>query len=94
MKTLNVLALILVLLCIDASTEWPTHTVCKEENLEIYYKSCGEILKISIFHFLLARQQNCSYTARGAFINQAVNGRVTLPSWHWVLQLKCFVFHI
>lgn len=40
MKTLNVLALVLVLLCINASTEWPTHTVCKEENLEIYYKSC------------------------------------------------------
>uniref|UniRef100_A0A8V0YAR4 Lymphocyte antigen 86 n=1 Tax=Gallus gallus TaxID=9031 RepID=A0A8V0YAR4_CHICK len=41
MKTLNVLALVLVLLCINASTEWPTHTVCKEENLEIYYKSCA-----------------------------------------------------
>ncbi|XP_021241993.1 lymphocyte antigen 86 [Numida meleagris] len=40
MKTSNVLALILVLLYINASTEWPTHTVCKEENLEIYYKSC------------------------------------------------------
>lgn len=67
MKTLNVLALVLVLLCINASTEWPTHTVCKEENLEIYYKSCGEILKISIFHFLLSRQQNCSYTAREVY---------------------------
>ncbi|NXL88832.1 LY86 protein, partial [Alectura lathami] len=40
MKTSNVLALILVLLYINASTEWPTHTVCKEENLEINYKSC------------------------------------------------------
>ncbi|XP_013795623.1 lymphocyte antigen 86 [Apteryx mantelli] len=40
MKTSNVLTLILVLLCINASTEWPTHTVCKENNLEIYYKSC------------------------------------------------------
>ncbi|NWR68751.1 LY86 protein, partial [Centropus unirufus] len=40
MKTSNVLALILVLLHISASREWPTHTVCKEDNLEIYYKSC------------------------------------------------------
>ncbi|NWU25489.1 LY86 protein, partial [Dyaphorophyia castanea] len=40
MKTSNVLLLILVLLYIDASTEWPRHTVCKEDNLEIYYKSC------------------------------------------------------
>ncbi|NXF90122.1 LY86 protein, partial [Eubucco bourcierii] len=40
MKTANVLVLTLVLLYIDVSTEWPTHTVCKEDNLEIYYKSC------------------------------------------------------
>ncbi|KFP78763.1 Lymphocyte antigen 86, partial [Acanthisitta chloris] len=40
MKTSNVLVLFLVLLYINASTEWPTHTVCKEDNLEIYYKSC------------------------------------------------------
>ncbi|XP_067418731.1 lymphocyte antigen 86 isoform X2 [Emydura macquarii macquarii] len=25
------------------STEWPTHTVCKENNLEIYYKSCDPV---------------------------------------------------
>ncbi|NXX48800.1 LY86 protein, partial [Tricholaema leucomelas] len=40
MKTANVLVLTLVLLYTDVSTEWPTHTVCKEDNLEIYYKSC------------------------------------------------------
>ncbi|NWX83709.1 LY86 protein, partial [Nothoprocta pentlandii] len=40
MKASNILVLILLLLCINASTEWPTHTVCKESNLEIYYKSC------------------------------------------------------
>ncbi|KFV82899.1 Lymphocyte antigen 86, partial [Struthio camelus australis] len=40
MKTFSVLALILVLLCINASAEWPTHTVCKKDNLEIRYKSC------------------------------------------------------
>ncbi|XP_063180035.1 lymphocyte antigen 86 [Chroicocephalus ridibundus] len=40
MKISNVLVLILVLLYMDASTEWPTHTVCKEDNLEIHYKSC------------------------------------------------------
>ncbi|XP_065525362.1 lymphocyte antigen 86 [Lathamus discolor] len=40
MKISNVLVLILVLLYISASTEWPTHTVCKEDNLEVYYKSC------------------------------------------------------
>ncbi|NWV46398.1 LY86 protein, partial [Daphoenositta chrysoptera] len=40
MKTSSVLLLILVLLYINDSTEWPTHTVCKEDNLEIYYKSC------------------------------------------------------
>lgn len=40
MKTSNALLLVLVLLYIDASTEWPTHTVCKEDDLEIYYKSC------------------------------------------------------
>ncbi|XP_005149969.1 lymphocyte antigen 86 [Melopsittacus undulatus] len=40
MKISNALVLILVLLYISASTEWPTHTVCKEDNLEIYYKSC------------------------------------------------------
>uniref|UniRef100_A0A8C4UBX1 Lymphocyte antigen 86 n=1 Tax=Falco tinnunculus TaxID=100819 RepID=A0A8C4UBX1_FALTI len=38
MKTSDLL--ILVLLYINASTEWPTHTVCKEDNLEVYYKSC------------------------------------------------------
>ncbi|NWX02284.1 LY86 protein, partial [Caloenas nicobarica] len=40
MKISNVLVLISVLLYINVSTEWPTHTVCKEDNLEIYYKSC------------------------------------------------------
>ncbi|NXN11091.1 LY86 protein, partial [Indicator maculatus] len=40
MKTANVFLLTLVLLYIDVSTAWPTHTVCKEDNLEIYYKSC------------------------------------------------------
>ncbi|NXS37608.1 LY86 protein, partial [Pomatostomus ruficeps] len=40
MKTPSVVLLILVLLYINPSTEWPTHTVCKEDNLEIYYKSC------------------------------------------------------
>ncbi|NWX26785.1 LY86 protein, partial [Notiomystis cincta] len=40
MKTSNVLLFILLLHYINASTEWPTHTVCKEDNLEIYYKSC------------------------------------------------------
>ncbi|KFP90628.1 Lymphocyte antigen 86, partial [Apaloderma vittatum] len=40
MKTSGVLVLVLVLLYIDASREWPTHTVCKEDNLEIHYKSC------------------------------------------------------
>ncbi|NXO04291.1 LY86 protein, partial [Rhinopomastus cyanomelas] len=40
MKTSHILGLILVLLYIDASTEWPTHTVCKEDKLELYYKSC------------------------------------------------------
>ncbi|NXN89733.1 LY86 protein, partial [Bombycilla garrulus] len=40
MKTSNALLFILVLLYISASTGWPTHTVCKEDNLEIYYKSC------------------------------------------------------
>ncbi|XP_054487850.1 lymphocyte antigen 86 [Agelaius phoeniceus] len=40
MKTSNALLFILVLLYINASTQWPTHTVCKEDNLEIYYKSC------------------------------------------------------
>ncbi|XP_009562419.1 lymphocyte antigen 86 [Cuculus canorus] len=40
MKTLNVLLLILVLFHVNDSREWPMHTVCKEDNLEIYYKSC------------------------------------------------------
>uniref|UniRef100_A0A8D2NRH7 Lymphocyte antigen 86 n=2 Tax=Zosterops TaxID=36298 RepID=A0A8D2NRH7_ZOSLA len=40
MKTSNALLFILVLVYINASTEWPTHTVCKEDNLEIHYKSC------------------------------------------------------
>ncbi|KFQ98625.1 Lymphocyte antigen 86, partial [Opisthocomus hoazin] len=40
MKTSNVLVLTLVLLYTNASTEWSTHTVCKEDNLEINYKSC------------------------------------------------------
>ncbi|KFP17317.1 Lymphocyte antigen 86, partial [Egretta garzetta] len=40
MKTSNVLVLIFVLLYINASTEWPMHTVCKEDDLEIHYKSC------------------------------------------------------
>lgn len=49
MKTSHTLLLTLVLLYINASTEWPMHTVCKEDNLEIHYKSCGKIPKISIF---------------------------------------------
>ncbi|NXM54324.1 LY86 protein, partial [Illadopsis cleaveri] len=40
MKISNALLFILVLVYINASTEWPTHTVCKEDNLEIHYKSC------------------------------------------------------
>ncbi|NXX24529.1 LY86 protein, partial [Nicator chloris] len=40
MKTSNALLFTLVLLYINASTEWPIHTVCKEDNLEIHYKSC------------------------------------------------------
>ncbi|XP_041904962.1 lymphocyte antigen 86 [Corvus kubaryi] len=52
MKTSTALLLILVLLYINASTEWPTHTVCKEDNLEIYYKSCDpqQDFAISIDH--------------------------------------------
>lgn len=64
MKTSNVLVLISVLLFINVSTEWPTHTVCKEDNLEIYYKSCGEIFKIYIL--FSAGQQICSYAVRDA----------------------------
>ncbi|XP_074704406.1 lymphocyte antigen 86 isoform X2 [Strix aluco] len=45
MKTSDALVLILVLLYINTSTEWPTHTVCKEDNLEIHYKSCGHSIK-------------------------------------------------
>ncbi|KFQ34140.1 Lymphocyte antigen 86, partial [Merops nubicus] len=40
MKPSNTLILLSALLYIDASTEWPTHTVCKEDKLEIHYKSC------------------------------------------------------
>ncbi|KFO94759.1 Lymphocyte antigen 86 [Buceros rhinoceros silvestris] len=40
MKTSHTLVLTLVLLYINASTEWPMHTVCKEDNLEIHYQSC------------------------------------------------------
>lgn len=65
MKTSNALLFILVLVYINASTEWPTHTVCKEDNLEIHYKSCGEIFYISIF--LLAAQQSCSYAVSKAY---------------------------
>nr|XP_006138867.1 lymphocyte antigen 86 [Pelodiscus sinensis] len=35
--------LLLVLFYLRLSTEWPTHTVCKENNLEIYYKSCDPL---------------------------------------------------
>lgn len=87
MKTSNALVLILVLLYIDASTEWPTHTVCKEDNLEIYYKSCGEIFKNFRFPFSWATKL---FLCSERLINQAVNGRVTIQSQHWVSQLKCF----
>ncbi|KAM9163767.1 lymphocyte antigen 86 [Pangshura tecta] len=40
MKMLNAAILILVLFYPSLSTKWPTHTVCKENDLEIYYKSC------------------------------------------------------
>ncbi|NXY44504.1 LY86 protein, partial [Ceuthmochares aereus] len=40
MKTSNVLLLIFVLLQVNDSREWPMHTVCREDDLEIYYKSC------------------------------------------------------
>ncbi|CAM4589176.1 lymphocyte antigen 86 [Lepidochelys kempii] len=43
MKMLNAAILILVLFYPSLSTAWPTHTVCKEKNLEIYYKSCDPV---------------------------------------------------
>lgn len=79
MKTSNVLVLISVLLFINVSTEWPTHTVCKEDNLEIYYKSCGEIFKIYIS--FLAGQQICSYAVRDAYKpGNEWNGYISKPA--------------
>ncbi|XP_074842020.1 lymphocyte antigen 86 [Carettochelys insculpta] len=43
MKMRNAALLFLVLFHPRLSTEWPTHTVCKENNLEIYYKSCDPV---------------------------------------------------
>ncbi|XP_030408206.1 lymphocyte antigen 86 [Gopherus evgoodei] len=43
MKMLNVAILILVLFYPSLSTKWPTHPVCKENDLEIYYKSCDPV---------------------------------------------------
>uniref|UniRef100_A0A8C8RNJ5 Lymphocyte antigen 86 n=1 Tax=Pelusios castaneus TaxID=367368 RepID=A0A8C8RNJ5_9SAUR len=39
----NAAIFILVLLYPNLSTEWPTHAVCKESNLEISYKSCDPV---------------------------------------------------
>ncbi|XP_053324196.1 lymphocyte antigen 86 isoform X1 [Spea bombifrons] len=38
----NVLAFVfsLCLLCPGEMKEWPTHSICKSEHLELYYRSC------------------------------------------------------
>ncbi|XP_032628952.1 lymphocyte antigen 86 [Chelonoidis abingdonii] len=43
MKMFNAAILILVLFYPSLSTKWPMHTVCKENDLEIYYKSCDPV---------------------------------------------------
>ena len=27
------------------SKAWPTHTVCREGNLEVFYQSCGKVFQ-------------------------------------------------
>ncbi|XP_019377741.1 PREDICTED: lymphocyte antigen 86 [Gavialis gangeticus] len=39
----NAVFLLLVLLYPNLSTEWPTHTICKEDDLEIDYRSCDPL---------------------------------------------------
>ncbi|XP_066481396.1 lymphocyte antigen 86 isoform X2 [Tiliqua scincoides] len=41
MKTFQVASLILLLIYATKSIRWPLHTVCKNDRLELYYRSCG-----------------------------------------------------
>ncbi|KAJ6664512.1 hypothetical protein lerEdw1_007169 [Lerista edwardsae] len=40
MKAFQVASLILLLIYTTASNRWPLHTICKNDRLEIYYRSC------------------------------------------------------
>lgn len=43
MKTFEVAFLILLLIYATASIRWPLHTVCKNDRLELYYRSCDPV---------------------------------------------------
>lgn len=77
MKMLNAAILILVLFYPSLSTAWPTHTVCKEKNLEIYYKSCGEIFKIP---FYIYKDNKVVIAYQGKFLFQVMNESVKFLS--------------
>ncbi|OWK58372.1 Lymphocyte antigen 86 [Lonchura striata] len=90
MKTSNTLLFILVLLYINASTQWPTHTVCKEDNLEIYYKSCDpqqdfalsidQCSDIATHTFNIKAAMVLGYSIKELYVklNMIVNGKTVL----------------
>ncbi|XP_066481395.1 lymphocyte antigen 86 isoform X1 [Tiliqua scincoides] len=43
MKTFQVASLILLLIYATKSIRWPLHTVCKNDRLELYYRSCDPV---------------------------------------------------
>ncbi|KAG6925266.1 lymphocyte antigen 86 [Chelydra serpentina] len=68
MKMLNAAILILVLFYPSLSTEWPTHTVCKEKNLEIYYKSCDPVQDFALSIDGCSKILTNTFTIRAAMV--------------------------
>uniref|UniRef100_A0A8D0GNA3 Lymphocyte antigen 86 n=1 Tax=Sphenodon punctatus TaxID=8508 RepID=A0A8D0GNA3_SPHPU len=68
MKMLNAASFILVLLYAHVSKEWPTHTVCKEHNLEIYYKSCDPVQDFALSIDGCSRITVRAFTIRAALV--------------------------
>ncbi|XP_032078280.1 lymphocyte antigen 86 isoform X2 [Thamnophis elegans] len=58
MKALKVVPVLLSLIYINASiTRWPTHIICKNNNLEVNYRSCDPLQDIAL------SVDSCTYIA-------------------------------
>ncbi|XP_060098977.1 lymphocyte antigen 86 [Heteronotia binoei] len=77
----------LIFLLIYSSTGWPTHTVCKNSHLEIYYRSCDPLQdfaltldscpKLTAEHVNIRVATILRYNTRALFVtvNLILNGK-------------------